>query len=112
MPLQSCLLACEDCDLPPAYMRGGRKGAAAASGVDRAYDLRDIFNERAADLTATVPDVLAPWPPLEQWASSCDRWQLQAAKALLTHQCALVQARALPLTPTPTPLTPNPYPYP
>ena len=93
LPLQNCLLSCDDCDLPPAYMRGSYSNKAQGTyrGVDRTYDLRDIYNERAAHLPASVPDVLAPWPQLEQWASSCDRWQLQAAKALLTHQCALVQ---------------------
>jgi len=78
LPMEESLLRCASCDTAPSYVA---KGMAS-------YDVRPIFNETDQTLSKTV-DVTGHWEDAE--GSSLDKYQLQAAKALLTRRLALVQ---------------------
>ena len=81
LPLGDCLLQSANTDRPPAYLVSAKTGSARARG----YAMGPIFSEGRG---VRLPDVCGHWP---SEGSTLDRWQLQAAKCLLTRRLGLVQ---------------------
>ncbi|KAL1516027.1 hypothetical protein AB1Y20_002640 [Prymnesium parvum] len=87
LALLDCLLACDGCDSVPDFLRkSGRKAERCRDGVP--YNVRPIYNLTDQSEPLMIDDYSRSWP---EEGTSLDRWQLDAARALLFHRLALVQ---------------------